>query len=180
MLFYGLGVALYVFYKSNPGYITSNNINEILPWFIVQKLPVGIPGLIFAGIFAETMSTLDSIMNSVATAYINDIHRRLKPDLSDHTYLNMARWMTAFAGVLGTGSAMLLATFDIKYLFEYFQEILGLPGGSLASIYSTIFTRNANAVGALPVRCVEPPCPGSSNTVASSKFILIFMAQSGS
>jgi Na+/proline symporter len=44
---------------------------------------------------------------------------------------------------------MLLATFDIKYVYEYFQEILGLIGGSLAGVFIlAIFTRNANAVGA--------------------------------
>jgi Na+/proline symporter len=44
---------------------------------------------------------------------------------------------------------MLIATFDIKYLFDYFQEILGLIGGSLAGVFIlAIFTRQANALGA--------------------------------
>ncbi len=149
ILFYGLGTALYAFYKSHPEYITAAKVDEILPWFIVQKMPLGFAGLIIAAIFAATMSTLDSGMNSIATAYINDVHRRLQPGSPDHAYLTRARWVTAMAGIIGTGSAMLIATFDIKYLFDYFQEILGLIGGSLAGVFIlAIFTQRANALGA--------------------------------
>ena len=45
-------------YKNNSLSISSEKIDEILPYFIVQELPVGISGLIIAGIFAASQSSL--------------------------------------------------------------------------------------------------------------------------
>jgi SSS family transporter len=149
-IFYGIGTALYVFYNNNPQAIASDDVNEILPWFIVQELPLGIAGLVIAAIFAATMSSLDSGMNSVATVWVNDIHRRFRPGFSDTYFLRLARWVTVIVGVFATGSAMLIGSLDIKYIFDVFQEVLGLIGGSLAGVFVlAIFTRRATGVGAV-------------------------------
>src|SRR5690606_1276691 len=51
-VFFGLGTILFIFYKSNPEKIPSEEIGQILPYFIVQELPIGVAGLVIAGIFA--------------------------------------------------------------------------------------------------------------------------------
>ena len=40
---------------------------------------MGIAGLVVASIFAAAQSTLSSSMNSIATAYVTDFHRRFRP-----------------------------------------------------------------------------------------------------
>lgn len=149
-IFYGIGTALYVFYQNNPQAIASDNVNEILPWFIVQQLPLGVAGLVIAAIFAATMSSLDSGMNSVATVWVSDVHRRFRPDLPDAYFLRLARWVTVLIGLFATASAMLIGSLDIRYIFDVFQEVLGLIGGSLAGVFVlAIFTRRATGLGAV-------------------------------
>ncbi len=149
-VFYTLGTALYVFYLKNPGQIPAGRGEEILPMFILHNLPSGAAGLVIAGIFAATMSSLDSSMNSAATVCVNDFFRQRKKIDNDAKRLSIARYITLALGLLATGSAILLATFEIKYLFDYFQEILGLFGGSLTGVLIlALFVKRSNAPGAL-------------------------------
>ena len=70
LLFFSLGVALYAFYQTQPALLdpAMERNDGILPFFILQNLPVGVAGLIVAGIFAAAQSTISSSLNSVATA----------------------------------------------------------------------------------------------------------------
>lgn len=149
-VFYTLGTCLYVFYKSNPQLLASPKADEVLPWFIVQNLPVGVAGIVIAGIFAATMSSLDSSMNSIAAVCVNDFYQKWRPKVSDGTQLRIARWITLFGGMLGTGSAIALATVKIQFLYDFFQEVLGLLGGSLAGVFIlAVFSKRSNAPGVL-------------------------------
>jgi SSS family transporter len=150
-LFFGLGTALYVFYKESPALLDPTlHTDAILPLFIVQQLPVGVRGLTIAGIFAAAMSSLDSSLNSVATALVTDWIRRFRSRLSDASALVAARWITVVFGVVGTGMALLLSSAGIGSLLDLFREILGLFGGSLLGLFGLgILTRRANGTGAL-------------------------------
>lgn len=79
-VFFALGTALYVFYRQHPMQLDSGLQNDaILPFFIVSQLPVGLAGLVVAGLFAASQSTLSSSLNSIATAWVTDWccpHRR--------------------------------------------------------------------------------------------------------
>ncbi len=149
-IFFGLGTTLYIYYLDNPSVINSSKPDELLPFYIVQNLPVGIAGVVIAGVFAASMSSLDSSMNSIATAYITDIQKRFNKDSSDKHSLIMAKWITVIVGIIGTGSAMFIAATHVDFIFNYFQEILGVFGGGLAGIFVlAIFTKRANAKGAI-------------------------------
>lgn len=150
IIFFGLGTTLYVYYLENPNVINSSKPDELLPFYIVQNLPVGVAGTVIAALFAASMSSLDSSMNSIASAYITDIHRRFKKDTSDKKNLLLAKWITILIGFLGTSFAMLIATANVEYIFDYFQEVLGLFGGGLAGIFIlAIFIKQANSIGAI-------------------------------
>lgn len=151
LIFFGLGTALFVFYKANPGSLEpSLQTDAIFPFFIVQQLPVGISGLLIAGIFAAAMSSLDSSLNSVATAIVTDFYRRFKTGVSDQACLNLARWLTVILGVVATTIGLLMATYEIKSLWDLFIKIIGLFGGSLAGLFALgIFTRRSHSTGAL-------------------------------
>ena len=51
--------------------------DAIFPWFIITQLPSPVSGLLIASIFAAAMSSLSSSMNSGASSYLNDFHKRL-------------------------------------------------------------------------------------------------------
>ncbi|MBN2312180.1 MAG: sodium/solute symporter [Candidatus Hydrogenedentes bacterium] len=151
IIFFGLGTALFVFYKNNPALLTPGlKTDAIFPLFIVQQLPAGISGLIIAAVFAAAMSSLDSSLNSMSTVIVTDFYRRFKRDTTDHGALQLARGLTIFIGILGTGSALIMSQHDIGSLWQHYMKLIGLFGGGLAGIFALgIFTRRATGAGAL-------------------------------
>ena len=49
----------------------------MFPTFVTTRLPIGLVGLIIAAIFAAAMSSIAAELNSLATATVIDIYRRL-------------------------------------------------------------------------------------------------------
>lgn len=149
-IFMGLGTILYVFYKNNPAKIPSEEVGEILPFFIVQELPIGIAGLVIAGIFAASQSTLSGSLNSIATSYMSDVHSRFRPEISDRSKLKLAKQITIVMGILGIVIAASIAALNIEFVFDLFQEVLGIVAGSLAGVFILgIFTKRGNAYGVI-------------------------------
>jgi Na+/proline symporter len=151
VIFFGLGTALFVFYKTRPELLNpAQQTDAIFPWFIVQQLPAGISGLVIAGLFAAAMSTLDSSLNSVSTAIVTDFYRRSKPGAADGTCLKLARALTVLLGAVAAATACLMATYQIKSLWDLYLGLVGLLGGSLAGVFVLgIFTRRGTGSGSL-------------------------------
>jgi Na+/proline symporter len=146
-----VGTVLFAFFKSYPNELNPTFVNNdaIFPWYIVSQLPQGVSGLLIAAIFAAAMSSLSSSMNSAATSYATDIHFRFgwtkKTD-----ELKLARRATLIIGVVGTLFAFIMATMDVKSLWDEFQKVLGLVIGSLGGVFLLgIFTKRANSTGVL-------------------------------
>jgi len=151
ILFFGVGTALYVFYKINPDRLDPTfKTDAIFPLFIANELPVGIAGLVVAGVFAAAQSTISTSMNSTATAITTDFVRRFQWLHSERAYLNLARILTLGLGISGTALALWFASSDIYSLWDQFMKILGLIGGPLCGLFCLgIFTKRANGRGAL-------------------------------
>lgn len=146
-----LGTGLWAFYRANPALLDpSLPTDSIFPLFISQQLPAGVAGLLIAAVFAASMSTLDSSLNSVSAALVTDFFVRFRPESSDRSRLVLARVLTAGLGVVATATSIALATFDIGSLWDTFQGMMGLLGGGLAGLFALgIFFRSANGPGAL-------------------------------
>jgi SSS family transporter len=149
VLFYGVGTALYVYYQSHPERMNPLlTIDATFPLFIAAELPVGVRGLIIAGILAAAMATLSSIMNSVATLASVDFYEKWVKNPDPKTSVRFAEAMTVVTGLLGMGVALLLSRFDIHSLFDVSIELAGLLGGGFAGAYTLgMFTRRANWQG---------------------------------
>jgi len=148
-LFYLIGTALYVFYRSHPERLDPlMQLDATFPLFIAAELPVGVTGLIIAGILAASMSTLSSILNSVATLVSVDFYERLIGKRDPKASVRFAEWMTVATGLIGIGAAWLLSRYDIRSLFDVSIELAGLMGGGFAGAYTLgMFTRRANWQG---------------------------------
>lgn len=151
ILFFAVGTALYVFYKKNPAALDPTyQTDAVFPLFIAHQLPIGIAGLVVAGIFAAAQSTISTSMNSIATALTTDFVRRFDLIGSERAYLRLARILTVVFGLLGTGFALIIAYADIKSLWDSFISILGLLGGAMCGLFLLgIFTLRASGKGAL-------------------------------
>ena len=147
-IFFGLGTALYVFYQSKPELMDPAlpKTDSVLPFFIMQNLPVGVAGLIIAGVFAAAQSTISSSLNSVATAFVTDVYGRLlKPESSDERRLKVAKWVVITLGVVGIGVSCVLAKMGTDGVFMLFNRFIGFALGPLGGLFALgIFSRRPN------------------------------------
>ncbi|MGL4993799.1 MAG: sodium:solute symporter family transporter [Bacteroidales bacterium] len=138
ILFYFIGTALYSFFYVHPELLptTMSNAEGIFPYFIVNELPAGVAGLLIAAIFAATMSTLSSNINSASTAITVDYAKRLFPKLSDKGQLLTARSAGVIVGLIGTFLAIELSLMDIKSFFDEFNTFIGLLTSGLGGLFA--------------------------------------------
>lgn len=102
-LFSFVGTLLWINYGGQtPHQLGLTDSDQLFPLFIIRDLPVGISGLMIAGILGATMGSLSSAMNSMSNSTVTDlIHLFHRRDYSDQTMLRMSRITTLlWAGAL--------------------------------------------------------------------------------
>ena len=136
-LFFGIGTALFVFFRQEPQLLNvgMSNTDSIFPHYIMCRLPVGISGLLIAAIFAAAMSTLSSNINSSTTVMCEDFYSKIKKNRTDAQKVRFARVSGIIVGTLGVLMAIALATFDIASLWDQFNFFLGLLTSSLGGLF---------------------------------------------
>jgi solute:Na+ symporter, SSS family len=76
----------------------------------------GVFGLVLAALVAALMSTVDTLINAVATISVNDIYRPfLRPGKDDRHYLRAARWLSIGATLVGVLLVPLFLGFKSMY-----------------------------------------------------------------
>ena len=150
IVFFTLGVALWTFYRSNPGLldVTMPKNDSILPLFIGNDLPTGVSGLVLAAVAAATMSTLSANLNSAASAIVTDFWERLFK-AGERSKLLCGKVSTVVVGLLGGGFALVLANMEIMSIYDQFQRFLGVLTGGLGCLFFMgVFMKRVNGVGA--------------------------------
>ena len=109
------------------------DVNYVFPTFVVEHMPIGLVGLIIAAIFAAAMSSIAAELNSLATATVIDVYKRLlRPSETDSHYLSVARWATAgwglFACVMAVYAAGVGSLIEVvnRYGSYFYGSILGV------------------------------------------------------
>jgi len=96
---------------------TIANPEEVLPIVLVELIPVGLKGLLVAGLIAAAMSTFDSVVNAGAAYWTRDIYQRfLEPEADERSLVWHSRVSTAVIVIVG-----MLST----YAFDSLNEIWG-------------------------------------------------------
>ncbi len=115
-MFLWIGLLLFVFYSgASPAQLGLASADEVFGKFIVEQLPAGLSGLIFAAILAAAMSTLSSSINSLASATTLDIYKPLwGKHNSPEKDLRISRWITVLWGLILTGSACFFALLQLQ------------------------------------------------------------------
>jgi solute:Na+ symporter, SSS family len=144
------GVAVFTYFHAHPGELDPAMTNDqIIPLYIVQRLPVGVAGLIIASLFAAAMSALAGSMNSVAILFTEDFYRKLKKGVGDQERLLVMRLASIAAGTAATLCALYMAKLNQRSLFQTWNELFALLGGGFLGIYILgTYTRRTNAIGA--------------------------------
>ena len=70
--FLSIGLLLWTYYQAHPDPMLPKSPNEIFCHFILHEMPVGLRGLLIAGIFATAMGSLSTALNALATSFTRD------------------------------------------------------------------------------------------------------------
>jgi solute:Na+ symporter, SSS family len=175
-----IGILLFVYYQQDSTYRPAATA-DVFGSYILNVMPVGIRGLVLAGIFATAMGSFSAALNALATGATNDWYLRWVHGRSEAHYVKAARWFTvlfaalmiviagAFAYakvthpdlriipvVLGIAGFILGPMLGV-FLIGMFTERRGSDGGNLiaitAGLLATVF------VGKLDVMIVNGVAP---------------------
>jgi len=140
-----LGFAIFAFMKTqgmlgSQGELPINYFNQF-----VRALPAGITGLIIAGLFAATMSSLDSGINSLTTVLVVDIYQKIKlTKFRSEMFVN--RIFTVFIGFVATILALNVGS--LGSIFEIANKVINGFGSPLLAIFILgMFSKRANSKG---------------------------------
>ncbi len=104
MLITGLTILALVFFSDElNGMGADVDFEQILPFAIRNFVPVGLMGLLIAGLLAAFMSSFAATVNAAPAYLVNDIYKRYINDkASDKTYINMSYLCSIAVVVIGT------------------------------------------------------------------------------
>ncbi|MCP2170306.1 sodium:solute symporter [Goodfellowiella coeruleoviolacea] len=112
-LFLLVGVMLWVYNGGKSvAELGMQSADDVFPTFIVDDLPVGLSGLLIAGVLASTMGALASALNALSTSTVADLYQRFtKRALPDASVLRHGRiWTLIWAGVFVVFASMFSST----------------------------------------------------------------------
>jgi len=105
------------------------DVEQVLPNVIARFLPVGLLGIVLAGLLAAFMSTFNSTVNGGASYVANDLYKRyINPTASDKTYVRMSYLCSILVVVVGIAFGFM--TESINSITQWF--VAGLWGGYTA------------------------------------------------
>jgi len=134
LLLYGIGIGFTAFYHDHADMRASlSSADRVMPHFTVNVLPTGLRGLVIAGIFAATMSSMSSGINSLATSTLKDLLEKMSRKIVDRE-LFWARLISAFWGLAATAGATLMVDLKLTIL-ERFNSIYQFFAGPLVGIF---------------------------------------------
>ena len=121
--FLTIGILLWVYYQAHPDPTLSKTPNETFCHFILYQMPVGIRGLLLAGIFATAMGSLSTAINALATSFTRDwyepyINRAATPEQS----LRAVRWATVAFSIL-----MIVVASTTSYVVIVYPSVRIIP-----------------------------------------------------
>jgi len=95
-----IGILLFAYYQKDPTYRPTATA-DVFGSYILNVMPVGVRGLVLAGIFATAMGSFSAALNALATSATNDWYIRSVRGKSEAHYVQAARWFTViFAGLM--------------------------------------------------------------------------------
>jgi SSS family solute:Na+ symporter len=130
------------------GEVIRDNSQKAFPLMVAYVLPVGVRGLVVAGLLAALMSSLAGVFNASSTLFTMDFYSRLRPGVSQHRLV----WV----GRVATGVMVLIGLLWIpviqggKGLYDYLQGVQAYLAPPIFVVFFLgVFWKRLNARGAL-------------------------------
>lgn len=157
LLFTIIGTMLWMYNRANPGEIPEGlRAAAVFPWFIVNKLPTGVSGLLVAAIIAAAMSTVAATLNSGSTVLLEDYWKRFCPSRStDRGNLLFLRTATVVLALVSVGIALVVvwSTTDMTILSAWWV-IQGVFSGGMLGLFLLAIISKRTRGGAAAIATV--------------------------
>jgi len=115
---------------------------------MMAMTPPGVRGLIFAALIAAIVSSLGSMMNSIATIFTMDLYKPARPATSESRLVNIGRIVAFSALSIAVVAAQPLLG-DAEQAFQWLQEFTGFFTPGVVTLFVLgMFWKGATAAGA--------------------------------
>jgi SSS family solute:Na+ symporter len=124
--------------------------NSVYPMLLASKiLPVGLTGLVLAGLLAAIMSSLASVFNSTATLFTIDFYKYFKPKASERELVLIGRLATTI--IVVTAILWVPVTKLINsQIYIYLQSMQAYISPPITAVFLIgIFSKKVNGRGAI-------------------------------
>lgn len=129
--------------------ITLDTPDQALPTLIGVLLPVGLKGLVVAGLLAALMSSLSSVFNSCSTLFTWDIYKKLNPQASEKKLVLVGQIATIVLVLLGLAWIPMMKHISGQ-IYQYLQSVQAYISPPIAAVFLFgIAWKRVNAAGAI-------------------------------
>lgn len=130
------------------GVLIRENAQQAFPMLVVNVLPVGVRGIVVAGLLAALMSSLAGVFNACSTLFTMDFYSRFKPNASQEQLVWVGRVATAVMVLVGLLWIPVIQ--GGKGLYDYLQGVQAyLAPPIFVVFFFGIFMKRLNAKGCI-------------------------------
>jgi SSS family solute:Na+ symporter len=118
------------------------------PLMVAHVLPVGVRGIVVAGLLAALMSSLAGVFNASSTLFTVDLYQKFKPGVSQHELVRMGRIATTAMVLIGLLWIPVIQ--GSKGLYFYLQAVQGYLAPPIFTVFFLgVFMKRLNGQGCL-------------------------------
>lgn len=133
---------------SADGQLIRDNAQQAFPLLVINVLPIGVRGIVVAGLLAALMSSLAGVFNASSTLFTMDFYSRFKPNATQEQLVWIGRVATAVMVVIGLLWIPVIQ--GGKGLYDYLQGVQAyLAPPIFVVFFFGIFFKRLNSKGCL-------------------------------
>ena len=130
------------------GILIRDNAQKAFPLLVATVLPVGIRGIVVAGLLAALMSSLAGVFNASSTLFTMDFYKRFRPNASQHQLVWVGRVATAVMVIVGLLWIPVIQ--GGRGLYDYLQGVQAYLAPPIFVVFFLgVFNKRLNAKGCL-------------------------------
>ena len=132
---------------------TIRDSGQSFPMMVKEVLPVGIRGLVVAGLLAALMSSLAGVFNACATLFTIDLYAKYKPSATEAQLVRTGRIATVVMVLIGMAWIPIIR--GHHGLYDYLQSVQGYLAPPIFVVFFLgVFWKRMNAQGCLAAMLV--------------------------
>lgn len=130
------------------GEVIRDNAQKAYPLLVAYVLPVGVRGIVVAGLLAALMSSLAGVFNASSTLFTMDFYSRIRPKASQHRLVWMGRVATTVMVIIGLLWIPVIQ--GGKGLYDYLQGVQAYLAPPIFVVFFLgVFWKRLNAKGCM-------------------------------